>query len=123
MHNREFFDQPFSRNIKVIKFCKGKLPNGKTCSIEYNPQTRTLAYLGFCYTHRKQFYKKIWRKYGKPYQRIYGKTPARKAKQYIRWRKWVTRNIDKRRLIALKSYHRHKDEHRHRKQQATGNVP
>ena len=87
----------------------------KKCGVEYRPPTKRTATLGLCYVHRKDFAKEFYQKYGKKWQL------ENWAKVYEWWKDWVKRNPERRRQIALESYHRNKDKpsNKARKHRAT----
>lgn len=92
------------RDIKLIKFCK-------VCGVEYRPARYSFsAHLGLCHKHRRVYYKNWYANYFLPWFKK--QPPAVKQKyrekKYASWKKWVEKNIDRRRKQALESYHRRK---------------
>ena len=103
----------FYKDIKVIKFCK-------VCKISCRfPNDSFFSSLGLCYKHRRDFYrdwrKKVWWPWFKK------QLPEVQKKYRDSWNKWVEKNIDRRRKIALRSYHRRKfdSKNKARKHRAT----
>jgi len=93
----------------LMKLCKAE-----GCKAWYRPEYRSWnARLGFCYDHRKMYYKEWNRKVFLPW--LKKQTPEKRAlvKKLRRqaWDKWVANNIDKRREQALRSYHANKAKH------------
>jgi len=85
--------------VKVMNY----IAKCKVCGKEYRSYgkyTYKIA-LKLCYTHRQ-----IWFK--QQYQKCKA-NPQCKAMVYEKWKRWVIRNIEKRRWWALKSYHKRKD--------------
>lgn len=96
------------RDVRVIRWCK-------VCKISFRPERGSVEdRLGYCHTHRHEHYAKWWEEYGKKYfdtlspekQEEYAKT------RYEVWLRWVEENKEKRRQIALASYHRNKKKRR-----------
>ena len=70
-----------------------------------------------CRTHRKGWLSEL--------RKRYRALPRNKIAIYTSWRRWVAKNIERRRRLALESYHRNKDkpsnlERRHRATKKTG---
>lgn len=108
----------FYKDIQVIKFCK-------VCGVSFRPVRGSLAgRIGLCKEHRPIFYKEWYQKFSKPYlARMTPEARARyKLKQYEVWLAWTKKNLDKRRLQALASYHRNKDKHKGRRHRATHEI-
>jgi len=94
----------FYRNIKIIKFCK-------FCGVEYRPARYSfLSHLEVCHKHRNIYYRNFYINYFLPwFKRLPESEKTRYRKMnYKAWGKWVKKNIGKRRLLALASYHRRK---------------
>lgn len=97
----------FYKDLKLIYFCK-------ECGVEYRPQRFTYkANLHRCWKCRRLYCSERFKK----------QTPERqreiKERNYKLGKLWVIKNIEKRRKIALKSYHQRKDEHRARRHRRT----
>jgi hypothetical protein len=95
----------YYKDIKTIKFCK-------VCGVPFRPKRGSVGWIsGLCHKHRYLYSKKLaeysaawWGRKTPEYKREY------KKKNYESWKKWVEKNKKKRRLIALKSYHRRKND-------------
>ena len=108
----------FYRDIKIVKFCK-------ICQVVYHPARYSFfAELGLCYVHRKIYYTKWYVNSFLPWFKK--QTPEAQKKyrdmKYNFWKKWVEKNLNRRRVQALKSYHLNKDKHRARKHRRTAKV-
>ena len=103
----------FYKDVKVIKFCKAR-----GCNVEFRPERGSIEdRLGFCIVHRREHYKAWYRDVCLPYAKTL--TPDQR-KRYAKtrhetWKKWVIKNLEKRRKQALESYHRNKAKHKDRK--------
>lgn|SRR3990167_733356 len=106
----------FYRDVKLIKYCR--LPG---CNVEFRPARGSFfAKINLCHKHRMLYYRS-W--YIHRFLPFFKKLPPEKKEYYrkmklVVWKKWVEKNIVKRRLQALASYHKNKDKHkarRHRK--------
>ena len=107
----------FYKDIQLIKFCK--VPG---CNVEYRPARYSFfAHLGLCHSHRSLYYRNWYINTFLPF--FAGLSPEGQQKyrdmRYKAWKAWVTKNGTKRRVQALESYHRHKDEHRSRRHRST----
>lgn len=105
----------FYRDIQLIKQCK-------VCGVEYRPPRYSFfAVLGLCQKHRKQYYKHHYIVIKLPWLKAL--SPQRRAEwwkqHYGHLRKWVRDNPERRKAIALVSYHKNKDKHKARKHRAT----
>jgi len=95
----------FYKDVKVIKFCK-------FCGVSFRPQRGSFfSSLGLCHKHRRVYYRN-W--YINKFLPFFAKlTPEQQQKyrdmRYATWKKWVSNNVERRRLQALESYHRNKD--------------
>lgn len=79
----------------------------KVCGVKYlKPKSYSLAGLRLCYVHRKEWFKECYQNYTKEWRR---KHPEYKVVQYQVWKKWVVQNLERRRNIALRSYHKLKN--------------
>lgn len=104
----------FYKDVQVIKICK--VP---TCLQEYRPQRGSFfAKLNLCHKHRNIYYRN-W--YLNTFVPFFKKLPEEEKQKYRdmkmdAWKKWVEKNLDKRRQQALESYHRnkHKSNRKHR---------
>lgn len=99
------------RDIKIVKFCK-------VCGVEYRPARYShIGAIGMCWKCRKEairlWQKKWWGNLSEERKKEY------KKKRYEMWKKWVVKNLERRRKQALKSYHKNKDKHRNRRHRAT----
>lgn len=93
-------DRVYTSNWKWIKFCK-------LCGMDYEAKRGSFeAMTNLCYKHRNLWYKELYKIYGKEHDKL----PRRKKMWYKSWLKWVKKNYEKRRAIALASYHRRKQE-------------
>ncbi len=109
----------FYRDIKVIKNCK-------VCRVEYRPIRSSFNdRLGLCYKHRKQYYKHYYIAIRLAWLKAL--SPQRRAEwwkqHYGHLRQWVKDNPERRKAIALASYHRNKGKHKARKHRATKKPP
>jgi len=91
----------FYKDIKIVKRCK-------KCGVPFRP-ARYSYHLGLCIVCRREFIKfsrPSWK------ESVAKMTPERREefmeKEYLRWQKWVNAHIDRRRYLALKSYHQRK---------------
>jgi len=98
----------FYKEYRYIKFCK-------ICKVQFRPQLydKYRIYLGLCYECKRKYHKKRYREYYIPY---FNALPPEKQKgirkaRYEAWRRWVIKNIGRRRMQALKSYHARKHAH------------
>ena len=92
----------YFKDKKTIKFCR--FPD---CGVMFRPDNNPYNN-GLCYVHRKQYQKEHSGKW-------YAGLSPEKKKEYIKKsilvnKEWVIKNIDRRRAIALKSYHKRKRE-------------
>ncbi len=97
-------------NWKWIKFCS-------ICGIDYAPKRGSWeAATNLCVLHRDQWYKELYKK-----KYLFERLPYRKALRYKVWLAWVKKNWERRKKIALDSYHRRKNEphNKMRKHRAT----
>lgn len=103
----------FFRDIKVIKFCKA-VEHGRQCGVAYKPARGSFfARLGYCYVHRRKYYKEWYTEKFVPWfdnQSEETKRYYRRIKREI-WDAWVAKYPERRRSIALTSYHKNKDKH------------
>ena len=105
--------QKFYKDVQIIKFCT-------VCGVEFRPRRFTIAAsLGFCYPHRREYFRKIG-------IAAYKKLSAEQKKQrwmagYGTWKLWIAKWPDRRRGQALASYHKNKKKkkNRGRKHRAT----
>ena len=100
-----FRKEQFYKVKKIIKFCR--FPN---CGVMFRPDNNPYN-KGLCYVHRKQYQREQYKKWKA------NLTPEQKEKikeygrnHYPQWLIWVSKNIERRRRIALRSYHRRKKE-------------
>lgn len=101
----------FYRDVKLIKFCK-------VCNVEYRPERGSFfAMLGLCHKHRKVYYQDWYKNKFLPFFEKLSLEQKQKYRdmRYGVWKKWVTNNVERRRLQALESYHRNKHKHTDRK--------
>jgi len=70
-------------------------------------------YLGLCYVCKQKYHKKRYKEYYIPYFNALPleKQQGIKKARYEAWRRWVRTHIARRRVLALKSYHKHKHDH------------
>lgn len=88
----------FYKDVHIIAYCK-------ICSVEFRPKRYGYrAALCVCNVHLREFLKKRYAEYGREYE----KKPERKKMRFEVWKKWVKKNIEHRRKLALESYHRRK---------------
>ena len=106
-------ERAYYKDIKIIKFCK-------VCGVRYRPARYShQASLGLCHTHRRIYkleeFRKWFKKLSPEVQKKY------RDREYEIWKKWVLKHMDRRRKMALESYHRRKGEpkNRARKHRAT----
>jgi len=109
----------FYRDVKLILFCK--VPD---CHVEYRPvRASFFAKLHLCHKHRSVYYRDWYINKFLPFFAKLSKEDKQRYRnmRYEVWKKWVIKNIDKRRLQALESYHRRKGEAKNkaRKHRAT----
>ena len=106
----------FYKDVKVIKVCK--VPG---CGVEYRPERGSFfSKLNLCHKHRNIYYRNWYINTFLPY---FKKLPEAEKEKYRAmklegWKRWVEKNLDKRRQQALESYHRNKHLHvarKHRK--------
>ena len=98
-----FRKESYFKNNKYIKFCR--FPG---CGVMFRPDNNPYNN-GLCYVHRKL--------YQKEHNKWYANLSPEKKKEYIKKsvlanKEWVIKNIDRRRKIALKSYHKRKHLHK-----------
>ena len=101
MKSSQFSQQPWYRTVKIIKYCK-------QCGVSFRPKRGSVgAQLGRCWNCRGKFLKE--------YQKTHTWhtwSPEKKQRvlerHYPVWLEWVSRNLERRRAIALASYHRRK---------------
>jgi len=98
----------FYKDIKVIKFCKAK-----GCGVEYRPARGSFfSHLGVCHKHRRVYYMNWYANIFLPWFKK--QTPEVQQKyrdmRYGVWLKWCKKNSGRRRMQALKSYHRRKSD-------------
>lgn len=91
----------FYKVKKYIKFCR--FPG---CGVEFRPDNNPNN-LGLCIVHRKL--------YQKEHNKWYTNLSPEKKKEYIKKqvlanKGWVARNPERRRQIALRSYHKRKSD-------------
>ena|SRR3990167_4938471 len=105
----------FYRDVKLILRCK-------KCGVEYRPPRFSFfAHLHLCWNCRRPYYAKWYREMWIPYFKR--QTPERqreiKRQKQAVWITWVQRNLSKRRVQALESYHRNKEKHKTRRHRKT----
>lgn len=88
-----YYKGPWHRDIKWIRVCRD-------CGVEYRPKRYSFqASSQRCYVCRKKKAREYWATM----------SPEEKKKKYTYWFNWTENNLDKRRTIALASYHRNKN--------------
>ena len=102
MNNRK---QYIFKRTKTIHFCK-------KCGIAFHSHKK--LHFGLCSVHRKPVMRA-------QYQKAKAEGRINKELRYKNWKKWVVENIDRRRQLALESYHRNKNKpsNKMRKHRAT----
>jgi hypothetical protein len=99
-------DQQFLKeSVTLIRACK--MPYCE--NFAYKPkQDDWKTKLGLCAMHRRQYYRNFYMHFFTPW--FQKQTPEKqkemRAMNVVNWNKWVTKNIDRRREISLKSYHK-----------------
>jgi hypothetical protein len=89
----------FFRETRWIKFCK-------ICGTEYRPLKYSWeADTGLCNKCRHKWYKELYKK-----KIAYFNQPERKKQRYEVWLKWIKKNYERRRMLALISYHKRKND-------------
>lgn len=78
----------------------------KECGVEYTGRSQWSVRLGLCAVHRREWFKKFYQEYTKEYLRTH---PEARLRAYQSWRRWVIKNLSRRRTLALESYHRNKN--------------
>jgi hypothetical protein len=91
--------KPNKWNYKWIKFCK-------LCGADYMPARGSWeASTNLCTLHRNLWYKEKYKRHP------WSKFNDREKKMWYRdWLKWVKKNWEHRNAIALRSYHRRKND-------------
>lgn len=102
-------DQQFLKESHtLVRYCKVIDCNG----FMYRPnQDEWRTKMGLCLIHRRQYYRYWYKTFFIPW---FKKLPKEKQDKYKKmqlanWNRWVTKNIDRRRVISLTSYHKHKE--------------
>ncbi len=99
----------FYKDVKIIKYCQ-------KCGVSFRPQKGT-AHFNLCAVHRRPYAQEAYKKYQEKYKEKYkGKY---KDLRYRTWKAWIEKNLERRRKLALESYHRNKDKHKSRKHRTT----
>ena len=104
-------DYVYTSNWRWIKFCK-------LCGMDFEAKRGSFAAQSqLCYKHRNLWYKELYKLYGKEHDKL----PHRKKMHYRLWLQWIKKNWERRRAIALASYHRRKQDEKNktRKHRAT----
>lgn len=87
----------FKELFRPVKICK-------ECGVEFRVKSNVAYKLSLCPTHARAWWRIQWKKYGKKHAR----KPENKKKNYLAWKSWVTEHLERRRQIALESFHRNK---------------
>src|SRR3990167_8851235 len=92
----------FYKEYHYIKHCR-------VCGVQYRPgRYDSRRNISLCWPHRKIYLREQFNKWfnNLPEER----KVLRKEYCYSIWKKWVIQNIEKRRTVALVSYHKRKNE-------------
>ena len=105
----------FYRDIKLIRRCK-------VCGVEFRPpRFGYRAALRRCYVHRNEYMREQYRLY------VSRMSPDKlrefRVMKYMAWRQWTAANVERRRLHALRSYHKRKHLHKGRRHRRTREKP
>lgn len=102
----------FYKNVKIIRFCK-------VCDVSFR-MSRNYHVVGYnlCIVHRREFWRAEIRKQMKT-ETFKEYKKRNKAKHDADNRRWVATHMERRRAIALASYHKNKHKHKRKHKKTT----